>query len=496
MRRVLTTAALLVAVTMAAGTTGDQHPKSYVSMFNHFKRQYNKSYANADEEARRLAIFVENMHTAEKMQRLNPHAEFGMNGFSDISAAEFKVKHSGEASFRAAIRKRATQRNVELAFTGTNNVKKIDWRTKGAVTPVKNQMTCGGCWAFSATGNIEGQWAIAGHGLVSLSEQELISCTDTCNGCHGGLPPDAFDWIINTQGGGITSEAQYPFVSGEDVVPACNTAGRTAAAYISSMVEIAHSEAAMAEFVATKGPLSIGVDATSFQTYKGGILSNCVGNQVDHAVLIVGYDFTGPTPYWIIKNQWATTWGIDGYMHLEYGTNQCLLTTLPSSAVVSNPPSLPPAGTPAPPSPPDVTNGTFTQFVCTSSLCMSGCTNTTLPNGKCLSMGSTMSAITSCGQTYLRMMIFNSTDCTGPWQQGMTPLNQCNAQSGGTYLYDECTATNGGSGSGSSVVPPPPPPSSGSSSSGFDEAAEGELSVEEVREALARVRRINAQLHL
>jgi len=291
---------------------------------------------------------------------------------------------------------------------------------------------------------------------------------------------DAFEWIINTRGGAITSEAQYPFVSGEGVVPNCDVKGKTAQAYISSYTDVAHSESAMATFVAAKGPLSIAVDATSFQTYKGGILTSCTSNQVDHAVLIVGYDLSAPTPYWIVKNQWGTTWGEDGYIYLAYGSNQCLLTTLPSSSVVSNPPPLPPSGTPAPPSPPDVTNGTFTQYTCSSSMCLSGCTNVTLPNGRCLKLSNGKSAITSCGQQYLRMEQYNTSDCTGAWTQGMIPLNQCNEESNGVYLYDVCTT------SGNSTPPPVSPSSDSGSSSNFD--APLELTPEEARHLLRGAR--------
>ena len=83
------------------------------------------------------------------------------------------------------------------------------------------------------------------------------------------------------------------------------------------------------------GPLSIAVDATSFQTYTGGILTNCISQQVDHGVLAVGFDDAHNPPYWIIKNSWAASWGEDGYIRVEKGKDQCLITSYPCSAIVA-----------------------------------------------------------------------------------------------------------------------------------------------------------------
>jgi len=196
---------------------------------------------------------------------------------------------------------------------------------------VKNQGQCGSCWSFSTTGNIEGQWAIAGNSLVSLSEQELVSCDTLCSGCNGGLMDDAFDWLVETQGGGITLEADYPYVSGGGYVPPCQ-GGQSPAAYISGHQDVAHDEGSMAAFVAQSGPLSIAVDATSWQSYGGGVMTDCQATQVDHGVLIVGFDTSASPPFWIIKNSWGPGWGESGYIRIMYGANECLITTVPSSS--------------------------------------------------------------------------------------------------------------------------------------------------------------------
>jgi len=85
-------------------------------------------------------------------------------------------------------------------------------------------------------------------------------------------------------------------------------------------------ENGLAKALAAKGPISVCVNAESWQNYRGGILSKkCSGaaDKLDHCVQLVGYNKAGPTPYWIVKNSWTTDWGVDGYIHLKMGHNTC-----------------------------------------------------------------------------------------------------------------------------------------------------------------------------
>eukprot|EP01064_Diplonema_japonicum_P037685 TRINITY_DN88_c0_g1_i1.p1 TRINITY_DN88_c0_g1~~TRINITY_DN88_c0_g1_i1.p1 ORF type:complete len:325 (+),score=118.27 TRINITY_DN88_c0_g1_i1:49-1023(+) len=293
------------------------------TMFKAFKTDYNKVYASVAEEDRRLAIFTENLMRAARYEMdQTSGATFGVNAFTDLSTEEFKTYHSLNVP----------KKQGPPAAPATAGPTEIDWRTKGAVTHVKNQAQCGSCWAFSTTGGIEGQWFLAGNTLTSLSEQELVSCDKIDDGCNGGLMDNAFKWLQQTHNGQIVTEASYHYTSGDGFSGVCHdVSGKAVGATIKGHKDIAHNENAMAEFVGPSGPLSIAVDATSWQTYTGGVMSNCISRQLDHGVLIVGF----AADYWIVKNSWGASWGENGYIRLARGSNQCLLTQSPCTSKVT-----------------------------------------------------------------------------------------------------------------------------------------------------------------
>lgn len=309
---------------------------------------------------RRFNIFKSNIVAAKKLEKRNPLATFGVNVFSDLTSNEFKVYHNlkpDEYSYP----------NTDILFSPKQiqaSKASFDWRKKGAVTPVMNQGSAGSCWAFSTTGNIEGQSFLAGHALVALSAEELYSCCNT-----GGTPPGAMKWLTSQRNGDIMTEKYYPYTASSSVDPPCEHTCRGIAppgtdewcstncyatipqcpptlcnctsdgvgigATISSWRMIPSDEGQMRAWSSTNGPISIQVDGSSFQSYKSGIMTDCTSRGIDHAVLIVGYGEESGTSYWIIKNSWGTDWGENGYIRVQYGTNQCLLKNLPATAVVT-----------------------------------------------------------------------------------------------------------------------------------------------------------------
>lgn len=352
---------LLFAACASAGKTTHSDESAFIAdaeaKFREFRYKHLKSYASASEESLRFENFVANMKKAKEMESSNPLASFGATRFADMSEAEFASLYLNEGEFfRRAIALRDAktveeQKGLLMKDSSTSSAllatapladrlatqnTRIDWREKGAVSRVKDQGPCGSCWAFSTTGNVEGAWVAAGNTLAPLSEQFLVSCVSTNRGCGGGLMDNAYAWLLEHRRGEMITEEAYPY-AGTHVTPHCKSDEEldklAVGAVITGYTHLEESEDTLAAYVA-KHPIAIAVDATSFQTYRGGILTNCISRQINHAVLAVGFDTQHMPPYWIIKNSWGPNWGESGYVRIAKGSNQCLVTAYATTAAV------------------------------------------------------------------------------------------------------------------------------------------------------------------
>jgi cathepsin L len=248
-----------------------------------------------------------------------------MNQFGDLTNKEFREFNG----FRSFGRPTLRQVNYDEALLDTTVAAPdaVDWRTKNAVLPVKNQGMCGSCWAFAAVGAVEGARAISTKQLVSLSEQELVDCADSAwgnEGCQGGLMDNAFAWIKAS--GGICSGSAYPYKGTQNK---CKSSLPAPSARIKGFTDVPpRNENALLNAVAI-GPVSVAIEADSeaFQFYSSGVFDDAsCGVQLDHGVVTVGYgtDTRGSRlPYWIVRNSWGPDWGNGGYINIVRNKNMC-----------------------------------------------------------------------------------------------------------------------------------------------------------------------------
>jgi cathepsin L len=244
-----------------------------------------------------------------------------LNAFADLTQAEFAATHLGlNPDLGGSLRPRALGAEVApFRYANVSSVpSSVDWRAKGVVTPVKNQQMCGSCWAFSTTGAIEGINAIRTGKLISLSEQELVSCdTSKDMGCGGGLMDYAYDFVVKN--GGIDSEDDYWYWS---VGLPCQTrkAKDRHVVTIDGHEDVPVNDAAALKKAATGQPISVAICApSSLQFYSKGVVSDAsCCSQLNHGVLLVGYaDEAFPDgAHWIIKNSWGGSWGEQGFFKL------------------------------------------------------------------------------------------------------------------------------------------------------------------------------------
>jgi hypothetical protein len=309
-------------------------PASLDIQWASYKVDFNKTYAPHEEEHRRAAFeanlkFIDELNLAEE----EGGAEFGLTKFSDLTEAEFKARYLG---YRRQPREDVIEYDVLELPSNLTVPQSVDWRTKGAVTPVKDQGNCGSCWAFSTTEEVESAVFMATGKLPVLSTQQIISCDKKDLGCNGGDTVTAYQYI--KKAGGLDLASYYPDKSHNsgksgrcswDKKTAAKVSGFTYATKPCNSGKCKNQdEDALAAALATKGPVSICVNAASngWQNYKRGVyIKKCAGgsDDLDHCVQLVGYNKQGSQPYWIVRNSWNTDWGIKGYMYLPMGKNAC-----------------------------------------------------------------------------------------------------------------------------------------------------------------------------
>jgi len=307
-----------------------------------YKDLHSKTYADEEEEHEHMLTFLANQQRARQHNEAFARGEVSFeldawNYLADLPLSEYRYRFNG---YRQSHIDPNCTRFLQPMNVG-DLPESLDWREHGYVTEVKNQGNCGSCWAFSATGAIEGQHKRATGALVSLSEQNLVDCTDgppyDNAGCDGGIMEFAFKYIQDNKG--IDSEASYPYVAREQ--KECRFNRSTVSATVSGCVMLKFADEGMLKAaVATQGPVSVLIDAKhlSFVLYKSGVYDekDCSFFSPNHALLVVGYG-TDPNhgDYWIVKNSWGTKWGDAGYIRMSRNkSNQCGIASLATYPLV------------------------------------------------------------------------------------------------------------------------------------------------------------------
>jgi len=267
-----------------------------------FKKKYNKTYEDGLEENRRYAIWYNN---DQLIALHNILYEAGMASFGlgpninmDLTTDEFKALLNGLKIESNSVE---AESNENLIFNDLPS--EVDWSKLGYVTPVKDQLKCGSCWAFSASGAIEGAHFKKTGQLVSLSEQNLLDCSYSVGnlGCEAGSMNQAFNYTIRSDG--IDTAAYYPYKGANQ---------------------------------------KFGIDAShlSFQLYKEGVYfeEDCssISLNLDRGLLVVGYGSNDDgEEYYLVKNSLGTEWGMEGYIQMSRNKdNHCGIATHASYPVI------------------------------------------------------------------------------------------------------------------------------------------------------------------
>jgi len=228
----------------------------------------------------------------------------------------------------------------------------MDWTQQGAVNPIKNQGSCGSCWAFSTVGTLESAYKIAAGSLYSLAEQQLVDCDKSNDGCSGGWPHSAYDSYYT--GASVCTESSYAYTARDGSCSASSCSAALPRGTITGHQNVASSSSGLKNALSSQ-PVSVTVNAGQLQLYANGVVTGDCSGQINHAVIAVGYGIDGLS-YFKIRNSWGTGWGESGYIRVAQDGGSkgtaCLFQYSPVTPTLSTSPVPTPGPTPSPtPSP-------------------------------------------------------------------------------------------------------------------------------------------------
>jgi len=321
--------------------------------FHKYMKDYNRTYAiGSNEYYERFHNFLATVHRQptllaaladeETTTDVPSLAIYGLNQFSDLSVGEFRQRYLTlkAPKFQAVRHDGVTPKKMRRHMKRRGYPLKWDWRNMGVVTPIRNQDRCGACYAVSVVSMVESMRSIyLGRLSELLSVQQVLDCSSYSHQCGGGDPFMVLDWMNGTRRcrantsrrgmncywthkHGLAFERDYPTVFvNQYCVKRINRVG--VARIKDYFCKYSMDEVNILAYLYKHGPITVGVDSTSWQDYLGGIIQHNCHENLNHAVLIVGYDISGPIPYYIVKNSWGENFGHEGYVYIRAGMNVC-----------------------------------------------------------------------------------------------------------------------------------------------------------------------------
>lgn len=228
--------------------------------------------------------------------------------------------------------------NVSIGIDWTNYTMAGTNKTN-FISPVKDQGQCGSCFAFSATGLYEAMILIASKGVYNVSLSETYAMFLAGQYCGGGGAANVFQAVYLSDGtAAIPLESEYPYIMNATTL---KYSASSPAPYFKkssfspgvantdtwSYVRINNQTALQAALLLSPVLVSISVTEQSFYDYYSGIYySKCVNNNVNHQLMVVGFNATGG--YWKLKNSWGTKWGENGFMRVKMSPSDNYYDTL------------------------------------------------------------------------------------------------------------------------------------------------------------------------